>query len=429
MIISKVKKNSIAYKNEVKKGDDITHMNSFVLEDIFDFLYAEQQDIIDIVLKRYDTTQTIKIKNPNNEPLGIEFIDDGIKTKNCHNNCIFCFVNQLPKSKDLRQTLRVKDDDFRLSMINGTYITLTNLTTQDIDKIKRLKMSPLYISVHTTNQDLRGKMLGLKRPAPVLPLLKNFFDEGIEIHTQIVYCPNINEDLEKSIVELSSVCTSLAIVPVGLTKYQNPALTPVNKHQAANVIKLVEKYQKKFYNEIGTRFVWAADEFYLRAKIEIPEYETYENFDQIENGVGLIAKFDYEFLYELDYYKKKIAKLKTKLPYKEFSLITGESAFEFISKKTKQLEQVFDIKIFVYKVKNNFLGETVTVAGLISGLDIVNTVKGKPLGEKLLIPATCLKEFSDQFLDNYTIGKLEKELNIKLEKVEIDGASLVEAVL
>jgi len=425
--IIKVQKNSIAEDYGIKKGDILTSIGGRPVEDILDYLHLEQEELVELEIERSGQKQKIVIENFDFEPLGLEFDGDGIKHKHCQNKCIFCFVDQLPPQDDLRQTLRFKDDDYRLSFLNGTYITLTNLKDSDLERIKSLKLSPLYISVHTTDSSLRGKMLGHKSPKPILPVLKDLYDNGIDVHAQIVYCPSVNEDLEKSTKELSKVCTSLAIVPVGLTEYKNPDLKAVTAQDAKRVIELVDKLQLEFLKTKDTRFVWAADEFFVLANKQIPPSEAYEDYPQIENGVGLFSQFNEGFEFALETHNKP--KIVNRVKGRRLTIITGVSSFDFINDKVNTINSTFKTDIQTVKVHNTFFGSSVTVVGLLSGGDILAALKSKTLGDCVLIPSTCLKEFDTCFLDNLTLQDLEKELQVKVKKVYPDGESFINSAL
>ncbi len=418
MRISGVDKNSIGEELGLKAGDEVVSFDGYKAVDILDYEFYDSSENFTLGVKRGEEETLFDIEKDPDESLGLEF-DREIPIRECKNNCIFCFVHQLPENEPLRDTLRVRDDDYRHSFISGNYVTLTNLSDFDVERIIRLKLSPLYVSVHTVDDDLRNVMLGIKRSRPILPLLKKFYDAGIVLHTQIVYCPGINEDLERSITELSEICATLAIVPVGLTKNANPRLRPVNRSEAERVIALTEKYQDKLLKEKGTRFVWASDEFYIKAERPVPGGETYEDYPQIENGVGLLAKFEEDFAFAL----KTAKKCKNKV-----SVATGVSAYGFIKSHAEILNEKLGCDIRVYKIENSFFGSTVTVAGLVVGRDIYGTLKGKDLGERLIIPSVMLREFRDVFLDNMTVKELGEKLNVKITVADSTGDGFVYAV-
>ena len=419
MKILGVEKNSVGDELSIVEGDELVSFDGYKAVDILDYEFYDSQENFTMGIRHGGEEILYEIEKEPFETLGLEF-DREIKIRSCRNNCIFCFVNQLPEGESLRDTLRVKDDDYRHSFISGNYVTLTNLSDFDVERIIRLKLSPLYISVHSTNDSLRNRMLGITDGRPILPLLRRFAGAGIAMHTQIVYCPRINEDLERSICELSEVAETLAIVPVGLTKNANPQLTPVTKTEAERVIALTEKYQRKFLEEKGTRFVWASDEFYVKAQKHVPSGETYEDYPQIENGVGLLAKFEEDFSFALS---------SAKNSNNHVSVATGESAYEFIKAHADTLCKKLGCDIKVHKIKNTFFGDTVTVAGLVVGRDIYGQLKGKDLGQRLIIPSVMLKEFNDVFLDNMTVNELERKLNIKITVADSTGDGFVRAII
>jgi len=503
MRICGVDKNSVGRSLGLKPGDVVLAFDGFQAEDILDYEFYDAAESFTLKVRAKNGEREFLVEKDSEETLGLSFEGDGIQIKTCRNRCIFCFVDQLPPDNPdaaLRQTLRVKDDDYRLSFLNGTYITLTNLTDSDIARIKRLKLSPLYVSVHTTDEPLRRKMLGVTKSRPVFPLIQELHGAGIRLHTQTVYCPGYNEDIEKTARELFPYCESLAVVPAGLTQFQNPGLRAVTKADARKMIALVEKLQPEFLTQKDTRFVWAADEFYLKADIALPKPETYENYPQIENGVGLFAKFDEDFAYGLQQAKRKnkrrdgskitnyklqiantdvvsasninpneavgvdlqIDPKKTEIdgsickstpteplpashpsqpnhppteaphsslliPHSTLSIsfATGVSAYPFIQQKAQILSDAFGLQIHVYPVENRFFGSSVTVAGLLTGGDIARELKGKPLGERLLLPSVMFREGGDEFLDNMTLSELSAILGVSIEKIPADGESFV----
>lgn len=423
MKIVGVEKGSVGESLGLKPGDEIFAMGGYPLEDILDYEFYDASENFSIDLGFGDEKpRVIPVKKKSSRSLGLTFSDDGLKLKTCRNRCMFCFVDQLPKNPDLRKTLRVKDDDYRYSFLYGAYVTLTNLTEADLARIKRIRLSPLYISVHTTNEDLRQKMLGVCGAPPVLPLIRELSEAKIKIHAQIVYCPGLNEDLEKTANDLAPYVQSLAVVPVGLTKFQNPDLRAVSKTEASDIISLTKTLQEGFLKTKGTRFVWASDEFFIKAGAGFPEPETYEYYPQIENGVGLFAQFNQDFAYALDGIKRSKKK-------KTVSVATGESAYAFICEKAKILAEKSGVQIDVYKVENHFFGPSVTVAGLLSGGDILRELTKKPLGEKLLLPDVMFREGGEEFLDGMTLLELSGQLGVPVEKIPSDGGSFAERII
>jgi len=427
--ISFVEKKSLAQKFGLETGDRILAFDGFEAVDILDYqFYDALENFIMTVERKNGIKREVKVKKKAHESLELEFEDDGLDVKPCKNNCVFCFVDQLPKDYPLRKSLRVKDDDYRHSFLSGTYITLSNITENDIERIIRLRLSPLYISVHSLDETIRTRLLRTKHERkPMLPILQRLSKAGIKLHTQIVYCPDFNEDIEVSARILQPLCQSLAVVPVGLTKYHNKELRPVCKDDAEKIITLIEKLQAEFLEKNDSCFIFAADEFYIKAQKQLPSPNSYESYPQIENGVGLFAKFDEDFAYALE----EITETKPKIipKYKSLSIATSVSAYDFIKQKAQILEKKFGIKILVYKIQNDFFGDTVTVVGLLTGGDIKAQLQNKHLGEVLLLPNVMFREFGEEFLDNIRREDLMRALNIYIEKVPSDGYNFVYAAL
>jgi len=449
MKIASVTKGSMAAKLGINAGDAILSIGGHPIEDILDYYYFDElgEFSLQVLEQNGDRIKNIEVIKINDRPFGINFVEDGIEVKRCHNNCVFCFVNQLPKDKNLRKTLFVKDDDYRYSFLNGTYITLSNMSPHEIERIKRIKLSPLYISVHTTNAILRGRMLGYKSEAPILERLQDLYDGGIRFHTQIVYCPNINEDIEKTARDLAPMALSLAVVPVGLTDCKNPDMKVVSKEEAKKVLGLVHRLQKEFIEEYGSNFIWAADEFYLKAGEEFPEdpeCDFYEDYPQIENGVGLFSQFDESYQATLIEKAKFITKnfnKKNENLIKQILIVTGSSASNFITKRASEISFICNkvanyFNINVVPIENHFFGKTVTVTGLLVGEDIYQGVTTYINANNLdkqhtvvLIPSVCFREDKDDFLDSKSLEWLEKELGVRVRKTETDGASFVNVIL
>lgn len=422
MKILSVAKGSIAEEMGISEGDELISFDGYPVIDVLDYDYYNSRENFVMRVKSARETVDYEIEKYDDEDLGLE-LDREIPIRSCRNNCVFCFVDQLPK-EELRNTLRVKDDDYRHSFIFGNYVTLTNVSDKEIDRIVRLGLSPIYVSVHSSDRELRNKILGLegKRNVPdIMEQLKRLHNGGIKIHAQIVYCPGINDDVDKTVADISLYTQSLAIVPVGLTKDCNPVLKRVDKESADKIIDIVEFWQNKMLAARETRYVFAADEFYIKAEREIPDYECYEDFCQIENGIGLVAAFKHDFETALkDYPQGKIGTV---------SMATGESAYPLISKCAAIAAEKYGGKINVYKIKNEFFGDSVTVAGLIVGRDLRSQLEGKELGERLILPRVMLREFGDVFLDGYTVSQLEKELNIKIQTIQPDGENFVKGLI
>jgi len=430
VVIYRVLPGSIAHEAGLQVGDILLSINDQVVEDIFDyrFLISDEELILE-VQKDDGEIWEVEIEKDEYEDLGIEFEDDLIdEAKSCTNKCIFCFIDQLPKG--MRDTLYFKDDDSRLSFLTGNYVTLTNMKDNDIDRIIRYRMTPINVSVHTTNPDLRFFMLKNKFAGNVMSKIKKLTESGITVNCQIVLCRGINDESEliNSLNDLSELypgVMSVSVVPVGLTKYREGLceLIPYDKDSSFKVIEQVEKIQEELLKKHESRIVYLADEFYIMAEKDLPDYEHYEDFPQIENGVGLVALLIKEFE---DCIKNEV--LKPVLGRK-VSIATGFSAYSYIARLAKILADMYKIKVNVYKIKNNYFGENVTVTGLLTGVDIKNQLKGKDLGDELIICKSMLKANTELFLDDYTVERLEKELQIKIRPVENSGADFVKSIL
>jgi len=408
-IIDEVEKDSIADDLGLNKGDEVVSINGAVLKDYFDYKFFAIQEEVELYIRYKNGEEEIfEIEKDFGEDLGINFdnvIFDGIKP--CANKCAFCFIDQQPKS--MRDTLLIKDDDYRLSFFNGTYITLTNLTKEDKKRIEQLKIGPLYVSVHTTNGDLRQKMLQNKRAKNILEDLKWLEGLEIPIHTQIVLCPELNDgkNLEKTLSELIKFenILSVAIVPVGITKFQNnPVIKKVTSKIAEEVIKLAEKFNEDAAEDIVT----PSDEFYILAKKNIPEASFYNEYGQIEDGVGTCRMLLDDFRS-----KKHLLPKKIKKPT-EFVSFSGRLAQDVLQEIWGEFNKIENLQINLHIAKSNFWGEDVSVAGLFTGQDILDELlPQKDKIQNIIIPSVMLKDQSDVFLDNMTIADLETKLDAK----------------
>lgn len=419
--IKRVESHSIGKKLGVKKGWSIVEFNGKKAEDILDYEYYDSQEKFSVTFDTPFGLKIVEVQKEFDESLGFEFEEDCYLSvpRPCKNNCIFCFVAQLPKG--MRKTLYIKDDDWRLSFASGTYVTLTNLKENELERIIEKKFSPIYVSVHATDEDVRRQMLGNKSAPFIMPILKALSDGGIVMHTQIVLCAGCNDGdvLRCTLEDLYSFypqVASVAIVPVGLTTHRK-GLTPLEiltPAQATDVINIAETFNLK----IGNQFAFCSDEMYLRAKKPLPPYEFYGDFEQIENGVGLIAKFNQEFRDGLE--------IATKAKKGSFTLVTGVDAAELMRNLINDAKIKFpNIDVEVVPVVNNFFGETITVAGLLTGRDIANTLLQRENKKYVLLPRTTLREFEKVFLDGMTVKELEKKLKRKIKTVE-DGYELAE---
>ena len=405
--ISNILPGSIADEMGIEPGDKLIAINNTTVLDVLDYLEWIEQDYLELTIRKQDGEEWIlEIEKDIDEDIGIDFefpLMD--RKKACANNCIFCFVDQLPPSS--RCSLQFKDDDWRLSFLMGNYITLTNLSPRDLKRIHEKHVSPLYVSIHTSNPDLRIKMMGNKRAGEILDILEGFRENGILVHCQIVLCRNINDgnELDKTLEDLWSfhdIIQSIAIVPVGLTGHRQglEEILPYDKGSSNQLIDQVEVWQAFFKDKLDTALVFVADEFYLMAERPMPEYQAYEDFPQIENGVGLVQKFRNEFYEAIEELSSDIR------GQDEISIITGQSAFEIMEEIGQTLERMTGKTIYVYPIKNNFFGGQVSVAGLVTGSDIIKGLEGKPLGEKILIPNIMLRQGENVFLDDTTLETL-----------------------
>ena len=425
--IVKVDRGGLAKSAGIRKGDELIAVNGRKIRDLIDYAYAEGQSEYVLTIKdKNGAVREVEIKKESDfDYLGLEFDDSAeIKPRCCRNNCLFCFVDQLPEG--MRDTLYVKDDDYRLSFTCGCYITGTNLTDKDIIRIIEYKLSPMYFSVHATDEQVRRRLLGVKgtAPAPVMDILKRLTEAGIKINTQVVLCPGINdgEVLKKTIEDLRSLgenIVSLAVVPVGLTGHREglPELRLLTKEEASATIDMVEACYEKFGG-----FCYCSDEMYLQAGRDVKDAGYYGSFDQIENGVGLIAKLISEVKEALEFAPSKVNK--------RVAFITGEAGVYALGRVAAALKEKWrKLKIDIYPIRNDFFGEKITVAGLVTGSDIINQLKGKNLGDEAFIPASMLRYGDCVFLDDVTVSDLERELNVKITPVNVNGFEFISKIL
>ncbi|MBC7088240.1 MAG: DUF512 domain-containing protein [Tissierellales bacterium] len=429
--ITEVLKDSIASEIGIEPGDELLKINNQTIKDIIDYKYLISDENLIIEIKKPNgEIWEYDIEKDFDEDLGIVFRNSLIdRAKSCQNKCIFCFIDQLPQN--MRETLYFKDDDSRLSFLQGNFITLTNMSDEEIDRIIKYHLSPINVSVHTTNPDLRIKMLKNKNAGNIMEILKKFSETNIEINCQIVLVPGINDgiELEKTLADLGNLypnVNSIACVPVGLTKYRDNLfkIKQFNKEEAKNVIDIINKYQKIYHSRFGTRLVFAADEFYCLSEIDLPDYEEYEDFPQYENGVGMIRSFLTEVTESLD--GLEVFNYQAVI---DVGIATGTSAYPYIELISSMIKNKFkNINLNVIKVDNKFFGETITVSGLITGQDLIDAVSlnNKSKINLLLIPENMLRKGDDIFLDDYRIEDVEKALGIKVIPLEINGNKLIE---
>ncbi len=421
--IESIENNSIAEEIGFESGDSIISINGKKPRDLIDYQILISEEILDIsILDKNKKIHNISIEKDQDENLGINFRDalfDSIKQ--CNNKCPFCFIDQQPSGK--RTSLYVKDDDYRLSFLYGSYLTLTNLNKDDWNRISTQKLSPLFISIHATDPKTREQLLKNKKASKILDQIEWFEQNSIQIHAQIVVCPEINDDkiLEKSIIDLAKfhkksfkTVLSTAIVPVGLTKFrpENDGLISISKEYARKIIKQVEKIQTSLQKSIGTRFCWLADEWYLIAGLKLPSYKTYENMPQESNGVGSIRSF------------LKTLETKTKsLPEKvdkqrKVSWIVGKLVYEALLPTVKKLNKIDGLRINLYGLPSVYWGQDQVVTGLLTGEDLITGLQNKDLGEGIFIPSIMLKLNSDLFLDDKNITEVSNKLKTNIHVLD-----------
>ena len=431
-IISKVYNNSIAEELGIEVDDILISINGQKIQDIIEYKFLISDEYLEVEIQKKNREIYIyEIEKDYDDDLGIEFTNPIIdKAKSCRNKCVFCFIDQLPKG--MRETLYFKDDDSRLSFLQGNFVTLTNMSEEDINNIIKYRISPINISVHTTNPDLRVKMLNNRFAGKLYSIMERLAEAQITMNCQIVLCPGINdgEELRRTISDLSNLypyVNSTAIVPVGITRHRDhlPNLTIFNEETAGKTIDLINEIQSEYLSNLGTRFVFLSDEFYIIANRELLEYEEYEGFIQFENGVGMIRKFDTEIKQYLENIPKDILTSK-----KRVSIATGSSAYEFMKSVANYvMDKIDNIEINVYKITNNFFGDTITVSGLITATDIIDQLKDIDLGDKLYIPRNMLKADEEIFLDNITLEELKERLKIDVIPCLSEGKDFIDKIL
>lgn len=422
---------SVAAKAGVQSGDYLIRINGEDINDVLDYRFHIANKKITLTLHREDELFDITVKKDEYEDIGLEFetfLMD--KQRSCHNKCIFCFIDQNPHG--MRETIYFKDDDSRMSFLTGSYITLTNLSERDIDRICRMRISPINISVHTTNPVLRCKMMNNRFAGDSLSALKKFADAGIHINAQIVLCKGVNDsdELTRSMKDLEALypCVqSVSVVPSGLTKYREALypLEPFTPEECKSVIEQVTAFSDSCREKHGVGLFYLGDEFFVKAGLPLPDADFYDGYPQIENGVGLITSMRDEFYDELDFLDTYDIDKKRRL-----SIATGEAAYDFISEIAAALcNKLPDTQINVYKIKNDFFGENITVAGLITGKDLKTQLKDRELGDKLYLPSVMLRYENDLFLDDVSIDELSEYLGVDIETVNNSGYELIEKLM
>ncbi len=420
--ISKVYKNSIANEIGLKKGDVITEFNGFKAEDVLDYLYYDALTYFTLTVVCDGEEIEFEIEKEEDESLGVEFVSDNLEIKNCRNKCVFCFVDQMPKG--LRDSLYVKDDDYRQSFLRGNYVTLTNVSDSDIDRIIRLNLSPLYVSVQATDSEIRKKLLGNRFAGDVLEKLKKLTQNGIKIHTQVVLVPSLNDKkvLENTchdLVCLGENILSIAVVPCGITKFRENLypIDDITKDYAISVINQI----RYLNNLLRTNIISGADEFYFRANLPVESEGYYGDYAQLENGVGVTAKF-------LSEIKESV---KNKKHAKKYLVISGTSASSFIKGQVEYISTfVSGLKAEVLAVENVFFGSTVNCTGLLVGKDILNAIKSVSNFDYdgVILPDVCLKREETVFLDGVTLEDIKNVIKRKIIITDGSGQSFVDAL-
>lgn len=414
----------------IEPGDKLLAINGNEIQDVFDYYYYEESEQLLLLIEKPDGEEwELEIEKDEDESLGIEF-DQSLmdEYRSCRNKCMFCFIDQMPKG--MRETLYFKDDDSRLSFLQGNYITLTNMSDHDVERIVKYRLEPINISFQTTNPELRCKMLHNRFAGEALKKVDILYRGQIEMNGQIVLCKGVNdgEELERTIRDLTGYLPylkSVSIVPVGLTKYRDGLypLEPFTKEDAREVLSVIHRWQEKIYQEHGIHMIHAGDEWYVLAEEEVPEEERYDGYLQLENGVGMMRLLFNEV-------QEALSAVTGDERQREISLATGRLMYPYIGKILEEIRKKFpNITTHLYAIRNDFFGERITVSGLITGQDLTGQLKGQPLGERLLLPCNMLKIGEPVFLDDFTLEEVENSLQVKTDIVKSSGQDLLDAVI
>lgn len=435
-VVQSVKENSIAWEMEIEPGDCLLEINGNAITDIFDYQYFTEDDYIEVLIRKQNGEEwLLEIDKDPDEDLGIVF-ENGLmdEYRSCTNKCIFCFIDQMPKG--MRPTLYFKDDDSRLSFLQGNYITLTNMSEHDVERVIQYHLSPINISFQTTNPELRCMMLHNRFAGDALKKVDRFMEAGIIMNGQIVLCKSVNdgEELERSLRDLYKYLPNLesvSVVPVGLSKYREGLypLEPFTKEDACQVLEQIHRWQKKAMEEYGTHFVHASDEWYLLAEKPLPEEENYDGYLQLENGVGMLRLLINEFEEALDSFLEKHPK---GLPEKQekITMVTGRLSYPCILELTEKLQPYLPkVSFQVVPIRNDFFGERITVSGLLTGQDIIRQCKELELGDRLFLPENVLRSGEDYLLDDVTLSDLEKALQVPIHIVKSSGYDFIERIV
>ena len=414
----------------IEPGDKLLAINGNEIQDVFDYYYYEESEQLLLLIEKPDGEEwELEIEKDEDESLGIEF-DQSLmdEYRSCRNKCMFCFIDQMPKG--MRETLYFKDDDSRLSFLQGNYITLTNMSDHDVERIVKYRLEPINISFQTTNPELRCKMLHNRFAGEALKKVDILYRGQIEMNGQIVLCKGVNdgEELERTIRDLTGYLPylkSVSIVPVGLTKYRDGLypLEPFTKEDAREVLSVIHRWQEKIYQEHGIHMIHAGDEWYVLAEEEVPEEERYDGYLQLENGVGMMRLLFNEV-------QEALSAVTGDERQREISLATGRLMYPYIGKILEEIRKKFpNITTHLYAIRNDFFVFRITVSGLITGQDLTGQLKGQPLGERLLLPCNMLKIGEPVFLDDFTLEEVENSLQVKTDIVKSSGQDLLDAVI
>ena len=435
-IIDAITPGSIAEELNIQAGDELLTINGKTIEDIFDYQFLMEDEYLRVLIRKADGEEwELEIDKDEDEDLGLVFknglMDD---YRSCSNKCIFCFIDQMPKG--MRPTLYFKDDDSRLSFLQGNYITLTNLSDHDLERIISYRLEPVNISFHTTDPALRCRMLGNRFAGEALKKAERLNEAGITMNGQIVLCKGINdgEHLKRTIEDLSDFIPNLesvSVVPVGLSRFRE-GLYPLEKftrRDAIEILDMIHGFQEEFYKAHGTHFIHAADEFYLLAGEELPVAESYDGYLQYENGVGMIRSFLDEFYEALASLREDIKDKGLSFPSRRISIADGRLMAPFIKDMLKNLKDLLPgLEATCYPIRNDFFGEDITVSGLLTGRDIIAQLKDKDLGEALYLPENLLRSGENVLLDDTTLKDIAESLQVKIHIVKSDGYDFVQQI-
>ena len=435
-LIQAVEEGGIAEEMGIEPGDRLLEINGETVEDIFDYQYMIEEEYVEVLIAKPSGEEwLLEIDKDYEEDLGVTF-DNGLMDdyRSCTNKCIFCFIDQMPKG--MRETLYFKDDDSRLSFLQGNYVTLTNMSEKDVDRIIKYHLSPINISFQTTNPELRCRMLHNRFAGESLKKVDRFYEAGIQMNGQIVLCKGFNdgEELERSIRDLTKYLPhlqSVSVVPVGLSRFREglEPLEPFTREDARRVLEQIHRWQKKLYPEYGLHFVHASDEWYILAGEELPREESYDGYLQLENGVGMIRLMLEEFEDALARLEEPHA-LENRILKGTYSSVTGQIAYPYIRRMADRLMERFpEVKIQVFPIRNDFFGERITVTGLLTGQDIIAQLKGRDLGEILYLPENILRSGERVLLDDITVEDLAGALQVKTDIVKSSGYDFVDAFI